>query len=62
MLPNNVFQSPHATARHALAADYAVIDTEPQESVNEGNLKSEPLDPPLQGYPDAREFDDLMDE
>lgn len=62
MLANNAYQSPHASVRHALAGDYAMMDTEPQDSVNEGSLKSEPLDQPLQGYPDVQEFDDLMEE
>lgn len=39
-----------------------MMDTEPQDSVNEASLKSEPLDQPLQGYPDVQEFDDLMEE
>lgn len=36
------------------------IDIESQESRNEGTMLSEPVIPPLDGFPDVREFDQLM--
>ncbi|OJJ44842.1 hypothetical protein ASPZODRAFT_70363 [Penicilliopsis zonata CBS 506.65] len=35
-------------------------DIESQESRNEGTMLSEPIIPPLNGFPDVREFDQLM--
>lgn len=35
-------------------------DIESQESRNEGTLLSEPVVPPLDGFPDVKEFDQLM--
>ena len=36
------------------------IEIEGQESQNENTMLSEPIDPPLDGFPDARDFDRLM--
>lgn len=35
-------------------------DVESQESRNEGTMLSEPVMPPLDGFPDVKEFDQLM--
>lgn len=41
--------------------DFVQMDgTECQESPNEDTMLSEPVVPPLEGYPDVYEFDDLM--
>jgi len=37
-----------------------LAETESQESVNEATMLSEPVVPPLEGYPDVKDFDDLM--
>lgn len=37
-----------------------LLETEEQDSVNRDSGQSEPMDPPLDGYPDVREFDELM--
>ena len=60
--PSNA-QSQHAThlpLRTSLAMDVAIMDTEEQESVNGATMRSEPIDPPLQGYPNVGAFDNLM--
>jgi hypothetical protein len=35
-------------------------DVESQESFNEETMQSEPVTPALDGFPDVREFDQLM--
>lgn len=35
-------------------------ETEEQDSVNRDTGESEPMEPPLDGYPDVNDFDDLM--
>lgn len=41
--------------------DYSMLqETEEQTSVNSESGRSEPMEPPLDGYPDVNEFDDLM--
>ena len=37
-------------------------DLESQESVNEDTMLSEPIEPPLEGYPDVKEFDHLLNQ
>lgn len=37
-------------------------DIESQESVNENTMLSEPIEPPLEGYPGVKEFDRLLNE
>lgn len=39
---------------------YPIPDTESQESFNEDTRASEPVEPAMEGYPDVKEFDDLM--
>lgn len=39
---------------------YSIPDTESQESFNEDTRASEPVEPAMEGYPDVKEFDDLM--
>ncbi|KAK5951107.1 hypothetical protein OHC33_007860 [Knufia fluminis] len=56
-------QSQHAThlpLRTSMAAEFSIMDTEEQDSVNSGTMKSEPIEPPLQGYPNVDAFDNLM--
>jgi hypothetical protein len=44
-----------------MARDNTTMDnTECQESENEDTMLSEPVVPPLDGYPNVHEFDDLM--
>ena len=57
--------SAHRTSTHhprlAPPRDHSSMDcTEPQESPNGDTMLSEPVLPPLEGYPDVREFDELM--
>ncbi|EXJ91543.1 hypothetical protein A1O3_00091 [Capronia epimyces CBS 606.96] len=47
--------------RLAPPRDYIQMDgTECQDSPNEDTMLSEPVMPPLEGYPDVQEFDELM--
>ena len=47
--------------RAALPHDsQSVIETEDQDSFNRDSMRSEPVSPPLEGYPDVKEFDQLM--
>ena len=47
--------------RSAMGQDaYSLADTEEQTSFNENSMLSEPVVPPLEGYPDVQEFDQLM--
>lgn len=39
---------------------FGETDIESQESRNEGNMSSEPVVPALDGFPDVKEFDQLM--
>ena len=39
---------------------YSIPDTESQESFNEATKASEPVEPAMEGYPDVKEFDELM--
>jgi hypothetical protein len=39
---------------------YSIPDTESQESFNEDTKASEPVEPAMEGYPDVKEFDELM--
>lgn len=48
--------------RHPVPADYLLFETEDQESSNADTMESEPIDPPMSGYPDVRAFDMLMQE
>ena len=57
--------STHRASSHqqrlAAPRDYNTIDgTECQDSPNEDTMLSEPVMPPLDGYPDVHEFDELM--
>ena len=38
----------------------SIIETEDQDSFNRESMRSEPVSPPLEGYPDVKEFDHLM--
>lgn len=40
--------------------DLSIVETEEQDSFNRDSMKSEPIEPPLQGYPKVEEFDNLM--
>lgn len=47
--------------RLAPPRDFSHMDgTECQDSANEDTMLSEPMEPPLEGYPDVHEFDELM--
>jgi hypothetical protein len=49
--------------RLALGTDMSLnpmADIESQESVNQDTMLSEHIVPPLEGYPDVKEFDELM--
>lgn len=54
-------QSPNYSQSHLPSRD-ALDETEieSQESPNESTMLSEPIVPPLDGFPDAREFDRLV--
>jgi len=52
--------SPHLPLRTSMAVDLSIMDTEEQDSVNCGTMKSESIEPPLQGYPEVNAFDNLM--
>jgi len=69
-LPQTSYYSPHLQShrppshhpRLTLPSDLQpMADTEPQESFNDVTMLSEPLDVPLEGYPDVHEFDNLME-
>lgn len=55
---------PHHSANHMFiraSLDLSMLhETEEQDSVNRESGRSEPIEPPLEGYPDVTEFDDLM--
>ena len=60
-LPTQRLAPPHQ--RLALGTDFSLgpmADIESQESVNQESMLSEPIVPALDGYPDVKEFDDLM--
>lgn len=46
--------------RLALGADHPMTDIESQDSINQDTMLSEPIIPPLDGYPDVKEFEELM--
>lgn len=46
--------------RLPLPPEPSLIDTEAQESTNGDTMQSEPIEPPLDGYPDVEAFDKLM--
>lgn len=49
------------SSRYTLTHDhYQLADIESQESVNENTMLSEPVLPPLEGFPDIRDFDRLI--
>ena len=56
--------SPHHTQRSQLRdtryETYSIPDTESQDSFNEETKASEPVEPAMEGYPDVKDFDDLM--
>lgn len=52
--------SSHHHARTSVAFDIGLLDTEEQDSVNRDTMYSEPIEPPLSGYPKVEDFDDLM--
>lgn len=55
---------PHHSTNHMYIRtpiDYSMLqETEEQDSVNRDTGESEPMEPPLDGYPDVNDFDDLM--
>ena len=54
---NAPLQSLHYANHHD---HYQADEVEGQESVNESTMLSEPVIPPVEGFPDIREFDDLV--
>lgn len=58
------FYSPTTTQRPQMwdpkYEAYSIPDTESQESFNENTKASEPVEPAMEGYPDVKDFDDLM--
>ena len=56
--------SPHHTQRSQFRETryetYSIPDTESQDSFNEDTRASEPVEPAMEGYPDVKDFDDLM--
>lgn len=61
---NSSIMHPHNSANHMFiraSIDLSMLqETEEQDSVNRESGRSEPIEPPLEGYPDVTEFDDLM--
>lgn len=61
---NSTLSSPrhlHHNQRSLLGIDIATMaETESQDSFNAGTMLSEPLDQPLEGYPNVNDFDELM--
>ncbi len=60
-LPTQRQAPPHP--RLALGTDFnlnSMADIESQDSFNQDTMLSEPMVPPLEGYPDVKEFDELM--
>ena len=41
---------------------YGMPETEEQDSFNDVSMQSEPVVPPLEGYPDVKKFDQLLKE
>lgn len=58
------YSSPQNTYRPSIRdpryETYSIPDTESQDSFNEDTKASEPVEPPMEGYPDVKEFDELM--
>lgn len=50
----------HLQFRPHLRIDPAMMETEDQDSMNREDMRSEPVEPPLTGYPKVEDFDDLM--
>lgn len=50
----------HLQLRHALPSDFTILDTEEQSSENSETMRSEAVEPPLPGYPNVDDFEDLM--
>lgn len=53
-------RQPSLQLRTSMAFDFVLMDTEEQDSVNRETMRSEPIEPALQGYPRVEDFDDLM--
>lgn len=51
---------PDATRLISICDMFPETEVESQESPNEDTMLSEPVIPPLEGFPDVREFDQLM--
>lgn len=65
MIPQYGPSSGHRTSsqhpRVTVIQEYSPMDcTECQDSPNEATMLSEPLLPPLEGYPDVHEFDEMV--
>lgn len=58
--PMQTHRTSHPHARLPLLPQVCLADTEDQDSSNHENMRSEPVSPPLEGYPDVHEFDELM--
>jgi len=54
------YPHPHQHRRLSLHDPLREPEIEGQESCNEHTMMSEPVMPPLEGFPDVREFDQLM--
>lgn len=54
------YRSNHPHLRAPLHMDPVLMDTEDQDSINRENMRSESIEPPLEGYPKVEDFDDLM--
>jgi hypothetical protein len=67
MHPSYPQQQPYAHPRYPASPRYYTghdvlheVEIESQESRQEISMLSEPVVPPLEGFPDVREFDQLM--
>jgi hypothetical protein len=61
--PHSTLPTQRQTPRLSLGTDLHMSplhDTEPQDSHNRDTMLSEPMEPPLEGYPDVKDFDELM--
>lgn len=46
--------------RYISVQEISLADTEDQESTNQDSMRSEPINPPLDGFPSVTDFDELM--
>ena len=60
-LDSSTSQVTSSHARHGTSREHShTLEIESQESSNEGTMLSEPINPPLEGFPKVKDFDLLM--